>query len=572
MTTKRTTKGAKKAGKASKKASKGAKKAAKKGARAAATTDELSVRLAPQGPTAEAFASLANELLQHASLRELLNKTRSRVLTVEPIEPELEVKPARPPVASDRFRATIYDYTNDRALIVEGSLGNRRQLTVTETNQQPVPTEEEFEEAVRHLTSEAAGLGAALREKSVQPYRPMPPVLGEQQPDGRIERTVAVGLRPTRQGAPHEIVGVNLGRKSVVRFENRAPANAQAHNPICGQPDANQSTVNKGTPGQAWVTISQGGTTLWRFLVVRPAASSGTNGSGVELRFVDYRGKRVLYRAHVPILNVKYKGDACGPYRDWQWQEGKLQATGADVAPGFRLCPSPATTILDTGSDVGNFLGVAIYVQGKEVVLVSEMEAGWYRYVSQWRFHVNGTLRPRFGFSAVQSSCVCNVHYHHVYWRLDFDIRTAGNNIVREFNNPCLPGFCPSNWHTKSYEIMRPRDPARNRKWRVQNAGSGEAYDIIPGPGDNVASAMPDWPYGRGDLWFLRYRSTEIDDGSVAIGPPYEAGLNNWVNGESIKNQDVVVWYGAHFTHDLASEPPGTFGEIVGPDLVPVNW
>jgi hypothetical protein len=34
----------------------------------------------------------------------------------------------------------------------------------------------------------------------------------------------------------------------------------------------------------------------------------------VELRYVDYKGKRVLYRAHVPILNVKYDGNACGPY------------------------------------------------------------------------------------------------------------------------------------------------------------------------------------------------------------------------------------------------------------------
>src|SRR6266545_3172695 len=30
--------------------------------------------------------------------------------------------------------------------------------------------------------------------------------------------------------------------------------------------------------------------------------------------------------------------------------------------------------------------------------------------------------------------------------------------------------------------------------------------------------------------------------------------------------------YAAHFRHDLSAEPPGTFGEWVGPDLVPVNW
>ncbi|TMP97121.1 MAG: hypothetical protein E6L09_13870 [Verrucomicrobia bacterium] len=285
---------------------------------------------------------------------------------------------------------------------------------------------------------------------------------------------------------------------------------------------------------------------------------------------MDYRGKRVLFRAHVPILNVKYNSDACGPYRDWQNEEGMIQANGTDVAPGFRLCPTPAQTILESGSDTGNFLGTAIYVQGQEVVLVSEMEAGWYRYVSEWRLHANGTIRPRFGFSAVSSSCVCNVHHHHAYWRLDFDIRTAGNNRVREFNNPPLVGS--SNWHNKNYEIRRPRDPARNRKWRVENTATGQGYDIIPGADDGVATTSPDWPFPSGDVWIVRYRGSEIDDGVVAVGPPYEAGLDTWVNGESIQNKDVVIWYGAHFTHDVAHEPAGSHGHIVGPTLKPVNW
>jgi hypothetical protein len=71
-----------------------------------------------------------------------------------------------------------------------------------------------------------------------------------------------------------------------------------------------------------------------------------------------------------------------------------IQANGTDVAPGFRLSSAPAGTILTTGSDTGNYLGVAVYVEGQEVVLVSEMEAGWYRYVSEWRLHTDGTIRP----------------------------------------------------------------------------------------------------------------------------------------------------------------------------------
>jgi hypothetical protein len=533
--------------------------------------DQLSLKVQSFGPTQEQVQALAGTVTKHRAVQEYLAKTRHRLLRIDLLDDPEPAKSARPETPN-RFRATFFDYSNNRAVIATGTLSKPATLEVVESGLQPRPSQEEFDEAVSIVTKHPE-ISKAMREDRLRPYRPMPPLVGEELPDGRFERTVAVGLMPSDGMKGHEIVGVNMINRELVRFEQsergRAPAMSAAHNPICGLPDANQSTAS-GVAGSVWVTVKQGGVTVWKFLVVRPAGSSGTNGSGVELRFVDYRGKRLLYRAHVPILNVKYNGDACGPYRDWQDQEGMISANGADVAPGFRLCPTPATTILDTGSDTGNFLGVAIYVKGQEVVLVSEMEAGWYRYVSLWRLHTDGTIRPRFGFSAVQSSCVCTVHHHHAYWRFDFDIRTAGNNLVREFNNP--PLFGSSTWHDKNYELRRPRDPGRKRKWRVENKSTGEAYDIIPGASDGVATAMPDWPFPRGDVWILRYRGSEIDDGVVATGPPYEAGLDAWVNGEPINGTDVVVWYGAHFSHDIAHEEPGEFGHIVGPDLRRVKW
>jgi hypothetical protein len=296
---------------------------------------------------------------------------------------------------------------------------------------------------------------------------------------------------------------------------------------------------------------------LWSLIAVRPAASSGTMGSGIELRSVAYLEKRVLRRAHVPILNVRYSRDQCGPFRDWQNEEGRFEARGDDVAPGFRLCPQPARTFLDTGDDRGNFLGVAVYVEGEEVVLVSELEAGWYRYISEWRLAADGTIRPRFGFGAVDNSCVCTAHHHHAYWRLDFDVASAANNAVREHNDPPVVGT--RNWHTLRHEIRRPRDPAHKRRWRVVNLQSGEGYTLIPGPHDGRADS-----FGVGDLWALRRRGGQLDDGSTQA----RADLDRLVNRESIRDADVVLWYAAHFRH-----APGHEGaHIVGPDLVPVGW
>jgi Cu2+-containing amine oxidase len=303
--------------------------------------------------------------------------------------------------------------------------------------------------------------------------------------------------------------------------------------------------------------------------VIRPSASSGTNASGVEIRHVRYRGKLVLFQAHAPILNVRYDGNACGPFRDWLFEESWVQADGTNVAPGIRRCQAPAQTILESGTDSGNFRGVAIYRQGQEVVLVSELQAGWYRYVSQWRFHDDGTIRPRFGFSAVRNTCVCNVHHHHVYWRFDFDIGTAENNAVREFNSP--PLFPRDNWHTHRFEATRRRRPDLSRRWQVRNTQTGDAYDLIPGPDDGVAD-----DFGRADVWILRFNEGEVDDGISAA--PSQTGssqrnapadIGRFNNGEAIRNQDVVVWYAAHFTHDVHEQE---VGHIVGPVLRPAQW
>jgi hypothetical protein len=525
----------------------------------AAVADEVTVEFEKIGPDQRAVDRAVRAIGKHAALREFLRGADTRLLGVDLIDPP---RKTRRPTGPRSLRATYFDYTNNRTLAADAPLDDTARVTVAESADQPLPTREEFEAAVGIL-AEHRQLGRFVREGRVQPYEAMPPLVLNELPDGTVERVVTVGLLPQgRSRVRHEIVGVNMIRREIERYEDGAPDHSHADRQTCGAPpSAGQPTTGKGLAGQVWINVFQGGTRIWRFLAVRPSASSGTWGSGVELRFVDYRGRRVLYQAHVPILNVLYDGQ-CGPYRDWQYQEGMIDASGTNVAPGFLLCPTPAKTILDTGSDVGTFLGVAVYVQGQEVVLVSEMHAGWYRYVSEWRLHANGTIRPRFGFDATASSCVCIKHHHHVYWRLDFDIQTPGSNVVTEFNDP--PISAGKGWHAKSYETMRLRDPGRKRRWRVTHSPSGRAYEIVPGTADGTAAGDP---YARGDLWFLRYKPTEIDDAPI-VGTEIQIDKYR-TPPEPIVNQDVVVWYAGHFTH----APLGPHvSHIVGPELRPVNW
>jgi hypothetical protein len=531
-----------------------------------ASGDELHVEIVPWGPSPTATRTAANAALEHPAVRAELGDADSRLLSVVPFAVGDD-----PGAEPDHVRATVYDYTSERALIVEAPVDDSAHVRVTSTVRQPLPNGEEFAAAVEAVQADEQ-LGGAIREGRLVAYRPMPPILSEELEDGRVQRTVTVGLRPAGDNVKeHEIVGVKAATGEIQRFDRAAPPGAVAQAEMCGLPGAGQETTDQGEPGAAKITVTRGGELLWSFVAVRPAASSGTNGSGIELRAVAYKGKRVLRRAHVPILNVRYDNDACGPYRDWQYQEGMIQANGSDPAPGFRLCTEPAKTIFKSGADLGNFLGVAVYVEGDEVVLVSELEAGWYRYISLWRLAAEGTIKPRFMFGAVQNSCVCNVHHHHVYWRFDFDVVTGAHNAVREFNDPPLQGHT-SRWHTLRHEIRRARLATRNRKWRVVNRVSGEHYTLIPGSEDGQRDS-----FGVGDLWALRHRpSREIDDGIgfTDVLDQARAHLDDFVTGQSIYDTDVVLWYSAHFKHDIHAEQDAgdDHGHIVGPDLIPGGW
>src|SRR5258705_12121300 len=226
----------------------------------------------------------------------------------------------------------------------------------------------------------------------------MQPLVDIDLPAGKVERTLTVGLMPKDGKAGNEVVGVNMIRESVLRYEGGAPPTSLAVELNCGVPSAGQVTTGHGVAGQYQVTIMRGAEVIWEFLVIRPSASSGNNASGIELQNVKFRGKMVLARANVPVLNVQYYRRPCGPYRDWAYSEGFFGANGTDVAPGVRMCTDEPQTVLDNGTDTGNFRGVAIYDR-EEVTLVSELEAGWYRYITKWTFDDEGIISPRFGFA-----------------------------------------------------------------------------------------------------------------------------------------------------------------------------
>lgn len=520
------------------------------------------IKVTPWGPDQPTIDATKSQLLKTPALAPILKGKRYRMLSFDFVESAVKTNTPEPPT---RYRATFFDYTSNRAMIANGSF-NAPGVEAFYSTEQPLPSPEEFEAAVSIVANDPR-FASAIRDGSLKTYPPMPPLVDIHAPTSKIERTVTVGLMSKEDAISNEVVGVNMIREAVVRYEGGAPPTSLATPTLnCGVPSSGQATTNSGTAGQYDLVISRGAEEIWRMTVIRPSASSGNNRSGIELRDVKYRTKLVLARANVPILNVQYYRDVCGPYRDWAWQEGMFVANGSYVVggngSGVMLCTDAPQTILDNGTDTGNFRGVAIYDR-EEVTLVSELNAGWYRYISKWTFSDDGVISPRFGFTMTTNSCVCNGHVHHVYWRFDFDILSAGNNSVAEFNQNSLK--------TVETESMRAR-VAPDQYWVVRNSLSNASVIIRPGPKDGNYDK-----YGHGDLWLLLNKTPlEIDD-SAQIGSGTDARLDPMMNNENILNKDIVVWYAAHWIHDHFDSPTqvhvhGDGPSLCGPDLIVQNY
>ena len=87
---------------------------------------EIKVKVEPFGPTTEELAEIGERVIAQAQVRKFLGWSRARVLYVETLE-DLDEKLPRRPRPPNRFRATMYDDTNHRTVLADGSLDNLRE-------------------------------------------------------------------------------------------------------------------------------------------------------------------------------------------------------------------------------------------------------------------------------------------------------------------------------------------------------------------------------------------------------------------------------------------------------------
>ncbi|HMM66670.1 MAG TPA: hypothetical protein PKC03_06980 [Dokdonella sp.] len=358
-------------------------------------------------------------------------------------------------------------------------------------------------------------------------------------------------------------------------------SSAHAGSPTCVAPEVKLS----------WPSANP----VWEMCWLGPNQSVGPRGSGMELRNVYWRGQLVMRRAHAPMLFAEYKdgfGGNC--YRDWKDERTPvLAAVGVQNQLGTIPSGQPAATTscdrsqdptasygtcpfaLPTPPGYSCANGVMIEDLGDSVRLTTQYVADWYMYSSRFVFHRDGRMEPSFGFGNRNGTFNSVTHWHHNYWRFEFDIDGLGNNVVSiddidvatEFSDVRNAGGGPG---------------GGPRTWSVRNPVSGNGYRFVPGASDY---AVPADESGRG-LHTVDFMATQAHFGEYGDTPDYLLGdcvmhADNLVNGESIANNNQALYYRVGVRDATANDwPPGcTTGTCIpqdsmvckkaGPTLVP---
>jgi hypothetical protein len=263
----------------------------------------------------------------------------------------------------------------------------------------------------------------------------------------------------------------------------------------------------------------------------------GVFGEGLELHKVYYDNVKVLHKASLPVIRVKYS-NTCGPFKD--------QITTYNISP--TNCGGP------------QYLCVRQDSEWFEVGVFSEI--GEYDLYHAWYFSKSGRLESRLwsrGWS-------CSIdHDHHPYWRLDFDVNDTRNRVYRfQATDPSY--WFPDDLLTYNRELNEAQPSNRfNIFWWVDGPPYLSASDfVLVQPG----YTEPSDSFSTKDVGVRRYHKNENH------GWAFAASSNlGFLNGENVRDQDLVLWWVGHLFHDRIDgvDEDGLVWHWSGPVII-VGW
>jgi len=283
-------------------------------------------------------------------------------------------------------------------------------------------------------------------------------------------------------------------------------------------------------------------------------------GEGLRVSKASFQGTSVLFRGGAPFVLVDYHGltpifkdglnpPACGsgaPFTALPPDAPNASNSGIPKTAGNDNQWDPVTN--PTGAVMLEKLPATL-TEPATLVIWAKFQCGNYQYVHRWEFSADGSIHPEMGLGGQlwqwnpgpDGLPGGRAHIHNFYFRLDFDIVSAANNLVQRFEHTSLNVLAGDSWSSIPTETKQTADPSKFTTWRIVNKtpkanGQLRGYELIPG-----SDGGPDGSYSTADLWVVRYKAGSEDGADVACNDGVLGSV--YANGESVDGQDIVVWY-----------------------------
>ena len=196
---------------------------------------------------------------------------------------------------------------------------------------------------------------------------------------------------------------------------------------------------------------------------------------------------------------------------------------------------------------------------------------GAYIYIPQWLFFDDGSMEPtvtatgslerytrsdQHGWLLDQGKIGLS-HIHNYFWRLDFDLGgTAKDDIVQEINYSVSSGKRVRSVTPFTSEVARSVSPTQQRSWMVSDRVLKNSkyhamgYELKIGSAGHREIGPAYESFTANDFYVTKAKSCEqIASHNRRINICSTDSLDKFANGESLTNQDLIVWVGLSFYH-----------------------
>lgn len=303
-------------------------------------------------------------------------------------------------------------------------------------------------------------------------------------------------------------------------------------------------------------------------------------GQGLELNQVLFHGEAVLWKIGFPFSITRYEGDAYGPFKD-------TLGKGYFGNPGFGI-----GSMQIHPADCPRFLGAGVLLNDRRICV--ETRAGpepqvsiWarydifnYRFLQGYHLDSRGNLEPfvRLGGMLLDGMGGGSLdHFHHLYWRADFDIAAPGNDTFATFLRPDpewkpfgphgdLPRPCrqqirneTTGWCPMGAETAVVNHPALFTRWRVADAATNLAGRLRSYEATVHSDGTVDGNFTTFDAMALQYKGDSQEIGfEVPLVPLLGDSYVHAYRDPAESIDDPVVWFSVHVLHDPRDEEAPT--------------